>query len=45
VAKWRYAGTLDDIRAGEMRAVNLGAVDVLLCNLAGMLVVSVGEDQ
>jgi hypothetical protein len=33
-----------------MRAVNLGAVDVLLCNLLlcnleGMLVVSVGEDQ
>ena len=29
MAVWRYAGTLDDIWAGEMRAVNLGAVDVL----------------
>ena len=38
VAVWRYAGTLDDIWAGEMRAVNLGAIDVLLCNLDGMLV-------
>ena len=38
VAVWRYAGTLDDIWAGEMRAVNLGAVDVLLCNLDGTLV-------
>jgi len=38
VAVWRYAGSLDDIWAGEMRAVRLGAVDVLLCNLDGMLV-------
>ena len=38
MAVWRYAGTLDDIWAGEMRAVNLGAVDVLLCNLDGTLV-------
>ena len=38
VAAWRYAGSLDDLWAGEMRAVNLGAVDVLLCNLDGMLV-------
>ncbi|HYX57580.1 MAG TPA: Rieske 2Fe-2S domain-containing protein [Streptosporangiaceae bacterium] len=38
VAVWRYAGTLDDIWAGEMRAVNLGVIDVLLCNLDGMLV-------
>jgi toluene monooxygenase system ferredoxin subunit len=37
VAVWWYAGSLDDIWAGEMRAVNLGAVDVLLCNLDGML--------
>jgi toluene monooxygenase system ferredoxin subunit len=35
---WRYAGSLDDIWAGEMRAVNLGAVDVLLCNIDGTLV-------
>lgn len=38
VAAWRYAGSLDDLWAGEMCAVNLGAVDVLLCNLDGMLV-------
>ena len=35
---WRYAGSLDDIWAGEMRAVSLGAVDVVLCNLDEMLV-------
>jgi toluene monooxygenase system ferredoxin subunit len=35
VAVWRYAGSLDDLWAGEMRAVSLGAVDVLLCNLDG----------
>jgi hypothetical protein len=47
VAVWRYAGSLDDIWAGEMRAVNLGAVDVLLCNPDGMLVTyqGVGEDK
>ena len=38
VAAWQYAGSLDDIWVGEMRAVNLGAVDVLLCNLDGVLV-------
>ena len=38
MAMWRYAGSLDDIWAGEMRAVNFGAVDVLLCNLDGLLV-------
>src|SRR6185312_5705494 len=38
MAVWRYAGTLDDIWAGEMRAVNIGAVGVLLCNLDGTLV-------
>ena len=38
VAGWRYAGSLDDLWAGDMRAVNLGAVDVLLCNLDGVLV-------
>jgi toluene monooxygenase system ferredoxin subunit len=32
---WLYAGTLDDIWEGEMRGVNLGAVDVLLCNVDG----------
>jgi toluene monooxygenase system ferredoxin subunit len=36
VAAWRYAGTLDDLWAGEMHAVNLGAAGVLLCNLDGM---------
>jgi toluene monooxygenase system ferredoxin subunit len=35
---WRYAGSLDDIWAGEMIAVKLGAADVLLCNLDGSLV-------
>src|SRR5258708_39808068 len=38
VAVWRYAGSLDDIWEGEMRAVNLGAVDALLCNLDRTLV-------
>lgn len=38
MAVWRYAASLDDIWAGEMRTVNLGAVAVLLCNLDGMLV-------
>jgi len=38
VAEWRYAGSLDDIWAGEMTAVKLGAADVLLCNLDGTLV-------
>jgi toluene monooxygenase system ferredoxin subunit len=38
VAVWRYAGSLDDIWAGEMTAVNLGAAAVLLCNLDGTLV-------
>jgi hypothetical protein len=46
VAVWRYAGSLDDIWAGEMRAVSLGAVDVVLCNLDGMRIfVGVGEDE
>jgi toluene monooxygenase system ferredoxin subunit len=35
VADWRYAGTLDDIWEGEMGAVHLGTVDVLLCNVDG----------
>jgi nitrite reductase/ring-hydroxylating ferredoxin subunit len=38
VAAWRYAGSLDDIWAGEMCAVSLGAVNVLMCNLDGLLV-------
>jgi toluene monooxygenase system ferredoxin subunit len=38
VAEWRYAGSLDDIWAGEMTAVHLGAAAVLLCNLDGTLV-------
>ncbi len=32
---WLAAGTLDDVWEGEMLAVSLGAVDVLLCNIAG----------
>ena len=35
MADWRYAGTLDDIWEGEMEAVHLGTVDVLLCNVDG----------
>ncbi|HEY2192506.1 MAG TPA: Rieske 2Fe-2S domain-containing protein [Actinomycetospora sp.] len=35
---WLYAGMPDDIWEGEMRAVSLGAVDVLLCNVDGELV-------
>lgn len=38
MAAWRYAGSLDDLWAGEMRAVHLGADEVLLCNLDGTLV-------
>jgi toluene monooxygenase system ferredoxin subunit len=37
VADWLEAGTLDDVWAGEMRAVRLGAVDVLLCNVDGQV--------
>ncbi|HEY3717449.1 MAG TPA: Rieske 2Fe-2S domain-containing protein [Jatrophihabitantaceae bacterium] len=37
MAAWLYAGTLDDVWAGEMVAVTLGSVDVLLCNLDGEL--------
>jgi toluene monooxygenase system ferredoxin subunit len=32
---WLEAGTLDDVWEGEMYAVNLAAVDVLLCNIDG----------
>jgi toluene monooxygenase system ferredoxin subunit len=35
VVEWRYAGTLVDVWEGEMCAVDLGAVDVLLCNVDG----------
>jgi nitrite reductase/ring-hydroxylating ferredoxin subunit len=38
VAAWRYAGSLDDIWAGEMCAVSLGTLKVLVCNLDGLLV-------
>ena len=38
VSEWQFAGTLDDIWEGEMCAVHLGSVDVLLCNLDGELV-------
>jgi nitrite reductase/ring-hydroxylating ferredoxin subunit len=36
-AVWRYAGTLDDLWQGEVRGVNLGGVDVVLCNVDGEL--------
>src|ERR1700729_1590078 len=36
-ADWRYAGTLDDLWEGEVRGVNLGGVDVVLCNVDGGL--------
>ncbi|WP_431239823.1 Rieske (2Fe-2S) protein [Mycolicibacterium aichiense] len=32
---WLAAGTLDDVWEGEMHAVNLAAVDVVLCNIDG----------
>lgn len=34
---WLEAGTLDDVWEGEMRAVRLGPVDVLLCNIDGQV--------
>ena len=37
VADWLDAGTLDDVWEGEMCAVSLGAVDVLLCNIDGQV--------
>ena len=36
-AMWQYAGTLDDLWEGEVRGVNLGGVDVVLCNVDGEL--------
>jgi nitrite reductase/ring-hydroxylating ferredoxin subunit len=36
-AVWRYAGTLDDLWEGEVRGVNLGGVDIVLCNVDGEL--------
>ena len=36
-AVWRDAGTLDDLWEGEVRGVNLGGVDVVLCNVDGEL--------
>lgn len=37
MATWVYAGTLDDVWEGEMSAVHLGDVDVVLCNVDGEL--------
>lgn len=37
-AVWQYAGTLDDLWEGEVRGINLGGVDVVLCNVEGELV-------
>lgn len=34
---WVEAATLDDVWEGEMYTVNLGAVDVLLCNIDGQV--------
>jgi hypothetical protein len=48
VAAWRYAGSLDDLWAGEMRAVNLGTVDLhrYSVRLDGIRIfVGVGEDE
>ena len=36
-AVWRDAGTLEDLWEGEVRGVNLGGVDVVLCNVDGEL--------
>jgi nitrite reductase/ring-hydroxylating ferredoxin subunit len=36
-AVWRYAGTLDDVWEGEVRGVNVGGVDIVLCNVDGEL--------
>jgi nitrite reductase/ring-hydroxylating ferredoxin subunit len=36
-AVWRYAGTLDELWEGEVRGVDLGGVDVVLCNVDGEL--------
>jgi len=38
IVAWQYAGTLDDVWEGEMCAVKLGTVDVLLCNTDGEVV-------
>src|ERR1700744_950860 len=35
--EWHYAGTLDDVWEGELRGVNLGGVDIVLCNVDGEL--------
>lgn len=37
VGDWLDAGTLEDVWEGEMCAVSLGAVDVLLCNIDGQV--------
>jgi toluene monooxygenase system ferredoxin subunit len=37
VADWVDAGTLDDVWEGEMRAVSVGSVDVVLCNVDGQV--------
>src|SRR3982074_262567 len=34
---WLDAGTLEDVWEGEMRAVSLGSVDVLLCSIDGQV--------
>jgi toluene monooxygenase system ferredoxin subunit len=35
---WLFAAAADDIWEGEMRAVSLGSLDVLLCNVEGEFV-------
>ena len=37
VGDWLEVGTLESLWEGEMYAVSVGAVDVLLCNIAGQV--------
>ena len=34
---WTHAGDLDDIWEGEMRAVSLGTVHLVMCNVGGQV--------
>ena len=36
---WTYAGDLDDLWEGEMRAVSLGTVQLVMCNVEGQVFV------
>lgn len=35
--EWQDAGTLESLWEGEMRAVSVGAVDIVLCNIDGLV--------